>query len=601
MRATEIAQRLAGDVERACLHLLRDGKRKGHEWICGDLDGSAGESLKVHLTGEKSGVWSDFATGESGDMIGLWMQTQNVDLPTACREAMDWLGIKQPKVEAPKRRFSKPAKEGVSSLPPQGAEWVRSVRKISDGAMAAYKLAFKKGALMFPYLRDGDLIAAKYRAIPEKKFWTDADCEPCLFGWQVIDPGQRRVILVEGEFDALAMWDYGMPALSVPFGGGDKGKQQWIDNEFDRLACFDEIVLALDSDAAGAQATEEIAKRLGRERVRVAVLPRKDANQCLIDGIPADEMRRAVDSARSLDPENLKSAADYADAVWAELSKTGPEAGIRLPWSGKAQALVLRPGETSLWAGINGHGKSQVVGMIAVSAVKMGHRACIASLEFTPPKLLRRLHIQAIGRREPTEGQSRMLSQSWRDSLWVFDPGTKDKADTLIETMRYAVKRYGVELFVIDNLSKLGIKDDDYAGQQSFVDRLSDFSRTENTHVALVHHVRKTEKGESQLPEKGDIKGSGGIVDMVDTAVIVWRNKPKEADVRKAGRLTQDLIVRPDCMLGCVKQRNGDEEPFISLWFEWQTYRYFDRPPSLPEYADGEPNWQDGKNEERWT
>src|SRR3546814_1598528 len=210
-------------------------------------------------------------------------------------------------------------------------------------------------------------------------------------GWQAIPPDSRQLILCEGEFDAMAMFDYGMPALSIPFGGGDKGKQQWIDNEFDRLACFDEIILALDGDATGDQAVAEIVKRLGRERVRIAKLPRKDANQCLIDGIGRGEIEKAINEARSLDPENLRNAADYEDAVWAEFQiKSGAEAGIRLPWLKDRPDLILRPGETSLWAGINGQRKSQVAGHVEVSAISSGHRVCVASLDLGPQQQIGR-------------------------------------------------------------------------------------------------------------------------------------------------------------------------------------------------------------------
>lgn len=595
MRATEIAKRLADCCDRTCLHLLPDGKRKGRDWVTGDVDGGDGNSLKVCLGGAKAGVWADFATGETGDLIGLWMATKDCDLPTACQGAMDWLGIREAKVENAPRKWSTPKREGIKALPPLAREWLRTVRKISDAAIDVYKLAFRDGAVMFPYLRGDALIFAKFRAVPAKKFWTDADCEPCLFGWQAMPKDARRVVLVEGELDALAMWDYGHPAMSVPFGGGDKAKQQWIDNEFDRLACYDEIVLALDTDEAGAQAVAEIVKRLGRERCRIAKLPRKDANDCLMQGVPQEDVDAAIKTARSLDPEGLKSAAEYADAVWAEFSKleSGDDAGIKLPW-GRGD-LILRAGETSIWAGANGHGKSQLIGHVAVESLRAGHRACVASLEFAPPKMLRRLQCQHLGKRSPVEAESRMLSMSWRDQLWVFDPGITNKAATLIEAMRYAVRRYGIELFVIDNLAKLGMSEDDYSGQAAFVDRLSDFARTENTHCALVHHVKKTEKGEREPPEKGDIKGSGGITDLTDTVMTVWRNKPKEraiSDLR--GEATAELNNRPDCWLTCHKQRNGDSEPSIALWFESASYRYVTKAPSLSHYrAANHGDWPD--------
>lgn len=577
MRANELAKLLAADVESVCRKLLPDGKKVGHEWRVGSIDGEAGKSLGVHLSGSKAGVWCDFSTGESGDLIGLWMAKTGADLMTACSEAMAHLNIREAKVENPKRNWTRPTKEGVSPLLPQHAQWLREVRGLSDETVKAYRLASRKGALMFPYLRGSDLIFAKYRKVPAKEFFIDADCEPCLFGWQAIPRDLRQVVIVEGELDALAMYQYGHPALSVPMGGGKGEKQAWIENEYDRLAVYDEIILALDADGPGAQAVAEIVKRLGRERVRIASLPGKDANDCLTRNVPKAEIDKAIREAKSQDPENLHSAADYEDAVWAEfMRQQNGEAGLMLPW-GRGGECVLRPGETSLWAGINGHGKSQVAGQVVIHALNNGKRACIASMEFLPPKLLRRLQVQQIQQRMPSEAQSRMCSKAWRDSLWVFDATGPHKDATILEAFAYAARRYGVDLFVLDNLAKLGIAEDNYAGQAEFVNRLTEFSRTYNVHCILVAHVKKTDKGENAPPDKGDVKGSGGITDLVDTVFTVWRNKPKEALIRGAkGNPTPDVLEKPDCIIACHKQRNGDSEPAYLLNFEAETYRYSD-------------------------
>lgn len=576
MKANELARKLSGDVENVCKMLLPNGKKKGHEWRCGGTDGSEGESLGVHLTGDKAGVWCDFATGESGDLIGLWMAVRGSDLMTSCTDAMAYLGIKEAKVENPKKNWTRPTKEGVSPLSPLHAQWLQA-RKLSPESIKAYKLATGKGALLFPYLRGGELIFVKYRKVPAKDFFIESGTEPCLFGWQAMPKEARQVVLTEGELDTMAMYDYGIPALSIPMGGSKGKNQDWIENEYDRLAVYDDIVLCLDGDKTGAEGTAELVKRLGRERVRVASLPFKDANECLKQGVPKEEIQRCIREAKSQDPEHLHSAAEYEDAVWAEFQRgKNGDAGLMLPW-GKGGDAVLRPGETSLWAGINGHGKSQVAGQVAIHALNNMKRVCIASMEFLPPKLLRRLQVQQIGARWPSEAQSRMCSKAWRDSLWVFDATGPHKDATILDAFAYAARRYGVDLFVLDNLAKLGIAEDNYAGQAEFVNRLTEFSRTYNVHCILVAHVKKTDKGENAPPDKGDVKGSGGITDLVDTVFTVWRNKPKEAQIRAArNNPTPDILDKPDCIIACHKQRNGDSEPAYLLNFESETYRYSD-------------------------
>src|SRR3546814_18502795 len=82
-------------------------------------------------------------------------------------------------------------------------DWLVNVRKSAPETVTAYKLATRDGWLMFPYLRDGELVAAKYRKLP-KQFRQDADCEPAPFGWQVIPEDPRLALICEGELDALA-------------------------------------------------------------------------------------------------------------------------------------------------------------------------------------------------------------------------------------------------------------------------------------------------------------------------------------------------------------------------------------------------------------
>lgn len=589
MRAADVAAMLARSAETWAAILLPNGKRQGHEWRCGGIGGEAGESLGVHLTGQKAGVWCDFASGESGDMLDLWAAVRGVPMGEAIRQAKAELGIADRKLPEPRREWKRPSREGVSALLPQHSQWLREARKIPDEVQARFKLASKKGALMFPYLRGDDLVFAKYRKVPAKDFFIDAECEPSLFGWQALTGRERAICLVEGEMDALAMAAYGVPALSVPMGGGKGAKQQWIDTEFDRLAQFDDIVLCLDDDEAGRQAADEIAKRLGRERCRMATLPRKDANDCLMAGIGWEEVHAAIKAAKTLDPDKLRKPMDFLDQVLAAFAERPGEArGIRLPWKKVGDSLLLRPSEVSLWAGINGHGKSQVVGHIALSAMAQGHRACIASMELAPHLMLRRLVKQAGGTGTPTQGYVRAVAEWMQQGLWVFDTLGTARVPEMLEVFAYAAKRYGVELFVVDNLAKCGIAEDDYNGQKDLVDKLGDFAKAFGVHVMLVAHMRKGQD-EAAIPGKFDVKGTGALTDMVDTVVSVWRNKPKEAAKRKASapgsalsEKDQERLEAPDALLTCSKQRHGDEEPQIPLWFDTGCYQYLAGPDHQP-------------------
>lgn len=585
MKASELAALLARDAEGVARMLLPQGKREGAEWRAGSLDGEAGKSLGVHLTGAKAGVFCDFATGEGGDLLDLWAQVRNVGIGEACKQVAEYLGVRDARVENPRPTYSRPKREGIAGLSDAHRRWLTEERHLSVEAIKAYRLASRGDEIVFPSLVDGELVAAKYRKLP-KGFRVDAGCEPVLFGWQAIPATARSVVLVEGEPDALAMFTLGQPALSVPFGGGAGDKQdKWIASEFDRLAPFDRIYLALDTDKPGQEATAAIVKRLGRERCYVLDLPHKDANACLLAGMTPEDMAALVKSAKTLDPEALRNATDYTDAVLREFNEASEDYGISLPWPKAQGKLLIRMGEVVVLAGINGHGKSEVAGNIVVGALHSRWRACVASMEFRPAKWLKRMVRQACGRSDPATAFIGHAMRWLGERLWVFDTTGTAKADVILETFGYAAKRYGVELFVIDNLAKCGFDEDDYNGQKGFVDRLTDFAKTYNVAVLLVAHMRKGHDENADAGKMG-VKGSGAITDMVDTVLSVWRNKPKEERLRVAAtagvEVDPDVADKPDAILSCHKQRNGEDEPKLALWFDHDSHQFLGSPRARP-------------------
>jgi len=63
------------------LHLMYpNGSKSGNEFIVGDVSGKSGKSLNVCLSAEKPGVWHDFATGESGQILALIAGRYKLDL-----------------------------------------------------------------------------------------------------------------------------------------------------------------------------------------------------------------------------------------------------------------------------------------------------------------------------------------------------------------------------------------------------------------------------------------------------------------------------------------------------------------------------------------
>jgi len=256
------------------------------------------------------------------------------------------------------------------------------------------------------------------------------------------------------------------------------------------------------------------------------------------------------------------------DRMYGVLANIGSD----LPWSKTHGNIKLRPGELSVWAGVNGHGKSLLLNQIMLNCMAQGHRVIIASMEMPPASTMIRMVKQASGRTNPTE-QFIIDFHDWTaDKLWLYTQTGTVSAKFMLAVIRYCMKSLrsaGVRMpphhIVIDSLMKCGMGVDEYNKQKWFVDELTTLCQDYNMHIHLVAHSRKREN-EKGIMDKFDVKGAGDITDMADNVFTVWRNKSKEVEAKKpAPRM--DVMEKPDCILNCDKQRHGDWEGRIALWF----------------------------------
>lgn len=267
---------------------------------------------------------------------------------------------------------------------------------------------------------------------------------------------------------------------------------------------------------------------------------------------------------------------ELADDVISRLAGETQHRGISLPWSKTYGKVALRPGEVSVWAGVNGHGKSALLGQVCAWALNTTW--LIASMEMQPSATMERMLKQVAGSRSPAPEFVRDFL-AWTDNrLWLYDQIDTVKPERILGMIHYAAKVIHVKHIVIDSLMKCGLANDDYNQQKDFVDRLCWAAKSTGVHIHLVHHVRKGER-ESQIPDKFDIRGASEITDLVDNVFIIHRNKSKEARISRGEDVDPES---PDCVLKVAKQRHGEWEGAFHLWHCNESRQFKPRPDERP-------------------
>lgn len=139
MLSPEDYTRVAEEAVRSIRSLLAEWFPRGvetsdhNEFCIGSVSGEAGKSMRIRLTGDKAGYWSDFALGEAGrDLISLYAYKEGISNGKACAALARELGVELTPDDSPGRvQHSSPSrpKAQQKSPPAQAAQGVEAPAK----------------------------------------------------------------------------------------------------------------------------------------------------------------------------------------------------------------------------------------------------------------------------------------------------------------------------------------------------------------------------------------------------------------------------------------------------------------------------------------
>lgn len=442
-------------------------------------------------------------------------------------------------------------------------QWLHA-RKITDDAIQQFHLAQKDNTtLMIPYYKNAEVVNVKYRDIETKKMWCEKNAEPVLFN-QDESTGKSQLVICEGELDAIALAQYGVNAVSVPSGVNDL---RWIENEWKWLEQFAKIYLIMDTDQAGQTAVKEIVTRLGKWRCYNVVLPEKDANECLIKGVPAETIIACIENATEFHLDNLKSAGAFIDEVIKLQSDDSSLYGIHTPFTGLDDLLKgWRAEELTLLSGTNGSGKSTLINQFVLDLANKKCRSCIASLEMPAVRYLRWAVMQGSKYQLFDEDETRRVLEWLDEYLYIVDTAEEMTPEAILDTFEFAARKYGVKFFFLDSLMRISFPyRDEYTEQKKFMSKLLSFVKEHRVHLFVVAHPRKA-ISDSHVPDKADVAGTANLTNLAHNVVVLWRvPEQKKQQAREEGKTPADALLM------VKKNREWGLEGSVPLKFEPDT------------------------------
>jgi twinkle protein len=400
----------------------------------------------------------------------------------------------------------------------------------------------------FPYFRDGNLVAVKYRAFPEKDFTQESGGAHDFFGLDNISP-ELPIVIVEGEIDALTLHEAGVEnVLSVPGGApvkvadgkvlpSEDKKFSFVWNAREVLEKAPYVILATDQDTPGQALAEELARRIGKERCRVAKFDGKDLNEVFNDpSRGGNEVHTILSAAQPYPIAGLSSAATYQDRL-NDLFAKGTGKGYSTGFQSLDTIYTIAPGQLSVVTGYPSSGKSNFVDQLMVNLAKANDwKFAVCSFENQPEIHISRL-MEIYTRKRFFEGNLRMSEQEKDEAfkfvsehfLFVDSNGEEPNTlDSILDRARAAVKRMGVRGLVIDpynyiELDRVNTTETDAISQM--LTKVQKFCKAHDVHTWFIAHPSKIQRSgvEQPRPDGMSISGSMAWWAKADCGVTVHR------------------------------------------------------------------------------
>jgi twinkle protein len=411
------------------------------------------------------------------------------------------------------------------------------------------KLGKTSEAIGFPYYRNGALVAVKYRSFPEKDFTQDSGGAHDFFGIDLVEKG-KPIIIVEGEIDALTVMECGIEnVVSVPSGApikvadgkvlpSEDKKFAYVWNAREIIESAPYIVLATDQDSAGQALAEELARRIGKDKCRIAKFDKKDLNEVLLDDPTRHSVREIIDKATPYPVAGLSDAGIYFDRL-NDLFNKGTGKGFSTGYTSVDSVYTVAPSQLTVVTGYPSSGKSNFIDQVMVNLAKQSDwKFAVCSFENQPEIHISRL-MEIYTKKRFFDGKDRMSDWEKQDAFkWVqehflfIDTNGEEPStlDSILDRARIAVKRMGVRGMVIDPYNYIELDKSNSTETEAISNMLTKvqkFVKANDVHCWFIAHPSKINRAgvEQPRPDGMSISGSMAWWAKTDCGITVHRQE----------------------------------------------------------------------------
>jgi len=393
--------------------------------------------------------------------------------------------------------------------------------------------------------RDGKTCAQKLR-FADKSFRVRGELIG-LYGQHLWRDGGRRVVVCEGEVDALSIsqaFDNKWPVVSVPNGAG--AAKKFIAQAIDWLDRYEQVVFCFDMDDVGRKGAAECAALLTPGKAHIAELPLKDANDMLVAN-RSKELVQCLFDAREYRPDGIVNGKELWDVISHKeehKSKPYPFIGLNSITHG------MRLGELVTVTAGSGIGKSLFCREIAHHLLGLGETVGYIALEESVRRTA--LGILGIHMNKPLHLDDDMLDEKelrpafdrtvGNGKFYTYDHFGSMESDNLLSKIRYLIKGFDCKWIFLDHLSIVvsGIQGDD---ERRLIDntmtKLRSLVEETGCGMVLVSHLKRVDTGheEGGRVSLHHLRGSQAIAQLSDMVIGLERNQQSD-------RLSNETKVR---------------------------------------------------------